>query len=317
MLASRRLWLSGSLLLVLVGSPLRAQQGHSEFIEAAVFTPDGTVVCTASDDRTVGVWEAATGKLLRLLSGHQNPVVALGMPPTGDRVVSLARYGEIKVWEIATGRCLLTFKAPGEGLALALAPSGRQIITEDGQGGLQAWDPMQGSKQATYPAPPHTTPPPLTWSLLVSPQCRYAVAGYDGGRIGVWDYATRQRLHDLPGLEDRPWALAVSADNRTLLAGYSIGAVAWDLETGQRRYQLPLEDAVLTLGLLPDGKHFVTGSNPVKLWELDTGRLVRDLLTLENQDCPWAFSPDCRQLAVSRQTEEGHILKVYPLEWDK
>ena len=46
-------------------------KGHEGGVNSAAFSPDGTRVVTASDDRTARVWDAATGAELAVLKGHE------------------------------------------------------------------------------------------------------------------------------------------------------------------------------------------------------------------------------------------------------
>jgi WD40 repeat protein len=43
-------------------------------VNSAAFSPDGTRVVTASDDKTARVWDATTGKLVAVLRGHTAPI---------------------------------------------------------------------------------------------------------------------------------------------------------------------------------------------------------------------------------------------------
>jgi WD40 repeat protein len=57
-------------------------EGHSEWVSAVVFSPDGQLVASASGDSTVRVWETATGAC-RCVLHHPSPVSRISFLPDG------------------------------------------------------------------------------------------------------------------------------------------------------------------------------------------------------------------------------------------
>ncbi|MEH1863268.1 MAG: caspase family protein, partial [Nostoc sp.] len=49
-------------------------EGHSNWVYNVVFSPDGKTIASASADKTVKLWNAATGKEITTLNGHSNYV---------------------------------------------------------------------------------------------------------------------------------------------------------------------------------------------------------------------------------------------------
>ncbi len=50
---------------------LKDLRGHEDSVSAAGFSPDGARIVSGSDDNTVRVWDAASGKELLVLRGHE------------------------------------------------------------------------------------------------------------------------------------------------------------------------------------------------------------------------------------------------------
>ena len=57
-------------------------------MNSAEFSPDGTKVVTASSDKTLRLWNVATGECEQTLAGHSVTVWSARFSPDGTKVVS-------------------------------------------------------------------------------------------------------------------------------------------------------------------------------------------------------------------------------------
>ena len=76
-------------------------------------TADGRRVVSASEDKTLKVWDLETGREERTLQGHQNSVCAVAITPDGRRVASGSYDKTLKVWDLETGALICTFNCEG------------------------------------------------------------------------------------------------------------------------------------------------------------------------------------------------------------
>ena len=78
------------------GGPLIGTlEGHTDSVNTVAITPDGQHAVSASDDRTLRIWDLASGATLRTLEGHTNSVSAVAITPDGQRAVSASDDGTI------------------------------------------------------------------------------------------------------------------------------------------------------------------------------------------------------------------------------
>jgi len=105
---------------------------HVGEISALAVAPDSKLIASGSRDRTVKLWDAASGKLLRTLTGHREAVVSVTFAADGATLYSGSRDGTVKAWAVQTGRLVATFKgsdlAPADGAVTAIAEIGRAHV---------------------------------------------------------------------------------------------------------------------------------------------------------------------------------------------
>ena len=69
----------------------------------ALSAPPAGGICSASNDKTLKIWDTATGKELHTLAGHTGIVNDCAFNPDGTRIVSASGDFTLKVWDAASG----------------------------------------------------------------------------------------------------------------------------------------------------------------------------------------------------------------------
>ena len=97
---NRRITNIGRCVRVLRGVPQGNALGHSDAVTQCAFTPDGLVLVSASDDKTVKTWAVDTGLVLRSLNGHAGWVTAICCSPLRSQLISGGDDGMLILWDV-------------------------------------------------------------------------------------------------------------------------------------------------------------------------------------------------------------------------
>jgi WD40 repeat protein len=76
---------------------------HSSGVNSVAFSHDSKLLASASDDKTVKVWDAATGTLQQTLEGHNSGVYSVAFSHDSKLLASASCDKTVKVWDAATG----------------------------------------------------------------------------------------------------------------------------------------------------------------------------------------------------------------------
>jgi WD40 repeat protein len=193
------------------------------------YSPDGRRIASASFDRTVKVWDAATGREVRTLIGHLGQVVRVAYsPPDGHRIASASWDNTVRIWDAATGEEVL--KLPRQGAddflgVVVYSPDGRRIAGNTLAQSVRLLDPATGQEERSLSG--HTGG---VWSVAYSPPDgrRIASASIDK-TVKMWDAATGQEVLTLHGHTGTVYNLAYSPDGHRIASASADGTVRiWD-----------------------------------------------------------------------------------------
>ena len=204
-------------------------RGHTNAVNSAAFSPDGTLIASGSWDRAVKVWDAELGAEIFTLLGHELAVTCLAFSPDGKRIISGSNDGTLKLWDTTTGEETVTLPARfGEILSVAFSPDGGRIASGNLHGMLKVWDAEMREQLLTLQG--HRGP---VFSVAFSPDgTRLASGGWDR-TLKLWNAETGEESLTLRGHTGDVSSVAFSPDGTRIISGSRDNTLKiWDVETG-------------------------------------------------------------------------------------
>jgi WD40 repeat protein len=270
---------------------------HSAAVVSVAFSPDGARVLSGSGDKTIKLWDAATGALIRTFEGHVGPVTSVAFSPDGARVLSGSGDKTIKLWDAATGALIRTFEGHvGPVTSVAFSPDGARVVSGSHDNALKLWDAATGVLIRTFEG--HSD---QVASVAFSPDGAHVLSGSHDKTLKLWHAATGRLIRTLPmrnseGSPEMVTSVLFSPDGARALAAGMYGTLKLlDAATGDliRTFEEGLSGS-REVALSTDGARVLSGSfeGALQLWETATGKLV---LTFRGHGAAVAsvgFSPD-------------------------
>ena len=282
--------------------------GHMASIVDLAFTPDGNQLVSASNDKTIRIWDIATGKTVRMIRGESAPgnwgaIYAMSLSPDG-RWIAVGGYlsdtdpisaSVIRLYDFATGK-LVRLLAGHKNVvhALRFSPDSKRLISGSGDRTAMIWDIATG--KALFRLAGHTD---QVKTVNFSSDGTRAITGADDETLRLWNVADGKLIAEMKehnairmreSKNPEVWSgnvetVAFSPDDKIIASGSSDGRVLlWDGNTGAflRQFAFPGGmaglAAIRSLSFSPDGRWLFFGSEfeGCKFYELDSGKELRD-----------------------------------------
>ena len=311
-------------------------EGHEGGVWALQY--EGNILVSGSTDRSVRVWDIEKGICTQVFQGHTSTVrclqilmpTATGMTSDGKAImvpkqpliITGSRDSNLRVWRlpkpddpplIQSGQPQDDAECPYFVRALtghhhsvrAIAAHADTLVSGSYDCSVRVWKistgetihRLQGHAQKVY-------------SVVLDHQRNRCISGSMDNMVKVWSLDTGSVLYTLEGHSSLVGLLDLQ-QNRLVSAAADSTLRIWDPETGHCRNTLSAHATAITC-FQHDGQKVVSGSDrTLKMWNVNTGEFVKDLLTDLNG--VWQVKFDDRRCVAAVQRNNYTYIEVsYP-----
>uniref|UniRef100_A0A672JDK7 F-box domain-containing protein n=1 Tax=Salarias fasciatus TaxID=181472 RepID=A0A672JDK7_SALFA len=281
-------------------------KGHDDHVITCLQF-SGDLIVSGSDDNTLKVWSAITGKCLRTLNGHTGGVWCSQM--TVATVISGSTDRTLRVWDAESGECVHTLYGHtstvrcmhlhGNRMRQMLWRPVLRVVSGSRDTTLRVWDVSTGRCE-------HVLTGHVAAVRCVQFDGRRVVSGGYDYMVKVWDPETEVCLHTLQGHTNRVYSLQF--DGVFVVSGSLDTSIrVWDAETGGCIHTLTGHQS-LTSGMELRDNVLVSGNadSTVRVWDVRTGQCLHTLQGPNKHQSAVTCLQFCRGLVLS-SSDDGTV----------
>ncbi|KAI9731430.1 MAG: hypothetical protein M1818_007820 [Claussenomyces sp. TS43310] len=304
---------------------LQALEGHSSSVNSIAFSHDSKLLASASSDKTVRVWDAATGQALQTLKGHTSSVYSVTFSHDSKLLASASSDKTVQVWDAATGQALQTLEGHSSSVnSIAFSHNSKLLASASSDQTVQVWD--AATSQALQTLKGHSS----VNSVAFSHDSKLLASASSDKTVQVWDAATGQALQTLKGHSSLVYSVTFSHNSKLLASASDDKTVrVWDAATGQALQTLKGHSSFNSVAFSHNSKLLASASHnkTVQVWDAATGQVLQTLKGHSSLVNSVAFSHNSKLLASASndktvrvwdaatgqvlQTLKGHTSSVY------
>ncbi len=340
---------------VATGKLIRKVKDEGDIINNAIFSHDGSKIITAGKNHYAKIWDATTGDSLRSFKdkriGCYSGRCRVSLDLSKDGKFLLTGIGDRRavLWDFNTGERINTYKGNRGSCSSCMTPlsfsaDGKTFITAAYSDSIRIWQrnrviqtKVLGPKESHEEV--KLMPDNRHFLVMARGELRY----FDMQGKELWkrgEYSNGIRAFDL---SDDGKSLVVGGDDREIkILNLGDGSIKTtlrgllqvrndSLNSSQSFWVKNLNKQAIS----PDGKYLAQGKvgNSAILWDLNTGRIVKELVGHSKAVVDIEFSPDGKYLATAGldrlaklwdvetgeevKTFKGHVGMIFSLAFDK
>ena len=290
--------------------------GHTSCVTCCAISADGSFILSASEDKTLKLWDAKSGMEVKTFSGHSKRITSCAISDDSSTIISASKEeNKLKIWDIKTGRELKTFALQNSLVSCcAISPDGSKIVSASYDHNLMIWDARSGRAIKTL-----TGHDGAVKNCVFTPDGSKIVSTSEFDyTLKIWCAISGTELHTLAGHTSVINSFAVSPDSSLIVsASWDHSLKTWSARSGKEINTFTGHaDIVKFCAVLPDGSMMLSASEDktIKIWDIASAAMIWEYYVGGSVNSV-SFSRDGKR--ISCIDEGGNLHSMELVNFDK
>ncbi|ORY13525.1 WD40-repeat-containing domain protein [Clohesyomyces aquaticus] len=253
---------------------MRVISGHMGWVRSLAVEPDNQWFASGAADRTIKIWDLASGQLKLTLTGHISAVRGLAVSPRHPYLFSCGEDKMVKCWDLETNKVIRHYHGHLSGVyTLDLHPTLDVLVTGGRDGVARVWD--MRTRTNVHVMAGHK-------GTIADLKCQEAdpqvITGSMDSTIRLWDLAANKTLSVLTHHKKSIRALTLHPKEFTFASGSTQSIKQWKCPEGAFMQNFEGHNSIInTLSVNEDNVLFSGGDDgTVSFWDWKTGHRFQE-----------------------------------------
>ncbi|KAM5356308.1 hypothetical protein ACJ41O_002954 [Fusarium nematophilum] len=256
---------------------MRVISGHLGWVRSLAVEPGNKWFASGAGDRTIKIWDLATGSLRLTLTGHISTVRGLAVSPRHPYLFSCGEDKMVKCWDLETNKVIRHYHGHLSGVyTLALHPTLDVLVTGGRDGAARVWD--MRTRSNIHVLSGHTQ---TVADLVCQEADPQVITGSLDSTVRLWDLAAGKTMGVLTHHKKGVRALATHPSEFTFASGSTGSIKQWKCPEGAFMQNFEGHNAIVnTMSVNEQNVFFSGGDNgSMSFWDWKTGHRFQSLDT--------------------------------------
>ncbi|CAM0880696.1 unnamed protein product [Alopecurus aequalis] len=275
----------------------RVISGHLGWVRSIAFDPGNEWFCTGSADRTIKIWDLASGTLKLTLTGHIEQVRGLAVSQRHTYLFSAGDDKQVKCWDLEQNKVIRSYHGHLSGVyCLALHPTIDVLLTGGRDSVCRVWDIRTKAHVSALTGHDNTV-----CSVFARPTDPQVVTGSHDTTIKFWDLVAGKTMCTLTHHKKSVRAMALHPKEKSFASASADNIKKFSLPKGEFLHNMLSQQKTIlnAMAVNEDGVLATAGDNgSMWFWDWKSGHNFQQEQTivqpgsLESEACIYALSYD-------------------------